>query len=263
MQRTIFGGIGIVPIAMLAATAVTAQSLSDACPGADLGKPDQAVEACSAAIDSGRLRGAAQVRALMARGILHHGVGKLAYGHNRDEAMAAFDRAIADFSSAIGLEPRSAAAHMARGTVYFDKLVLDQAIADYDTAIRLDPVSAKARFMRGYAWFSKGDSDRALTDYAEAIRLKPDYADVYEARGRIYLIRRDYAGTIVNATGQIGLDPKDGDADLARADAHRALGEHDLAIADYGAALSIYPDSTRAAAGRTASDAAKAEEKRK
>ena len=263
MRWPIFGVIGIFPVAMLAATAVAAQSLSDACPGADLGKPEQAIEACTAAIDSGRFIGAAQVRALIARGILHHGVGKLAYGRHRDEAMAAFDRAIADFSTAIGLEPRSAAAHVARGTVHFDKLELDQAIADYGTAIRLDPASAKAHFMRGYAWFSKGDADRALSDYAEAIRLKPDYADVYEARGRIYLIRRDYAGTIANATAQIGLDPKDGDAYLARADAHRALGEHDRAIADYDAALSIYPDSTRAAAGRTASDAAKAAEKGK
>ena len=113
MRWPIFGVIGIVPVAMLAATAAAAQSLSDACPGADLGKPEQAIEACTAAIDSGRLMGAARVRALMARGILHHGVGKLAYGHNRDEAMAAFDRAIANFSSAIGLEPSSAAAHVA------------------------------------------------------------------------------------------------------------------------------------------------------
>ena len=262
MRWPIVGVIGIIPVATLVATAAAAQSLSDTCPGADLGKPEQTIEACTAAIDSGRLMGAAQVRALMARGILHHGFGKLAYGRNRDAAMAAFDRAIADFSSAIKLEPGSAAAHVARGTVHFDKLELDRAIADYDTAIRLDPASAKARFMRGYARFSKGDVDRALTDYAEAIRLKPDYADVYEARSRIYLIRRDYAGTIANATAQIGLDPKDGDAYLARADAYRALGDHDRAIGDYDAVLKIYPDSTRAATGRAASEAAKPTEKR-
>lgn len=259
MRWPIVGVISIV--AMLAATTAVAQSLPDACPGADLGRPEQAIEACTAAIGSGRLKGTEAVRALMARGVLHHGFGKLTYGTNRDAAMASFDRAIADFSSAIGLDPRSAPAYMARGTVHLDKLELDQAIADYDTAIQLDPVSARARFMRGYALFSKGDSDRALADYAEAIRLKPDYADVYEARSRIYVIRRDYAGTIANSTAQIGLDLKDGNAYLARADAYRALGDHDRAIADYDAALKIYPDSTRAAAGRAASGAAKAKKR--
>src|SRR5262249_21929950 len=59
----------------------------------------------------------------------------------------------------------------------------DRAIADYSEAIRLNPQYALAFDNRGNAYWNKADYDRALSDYNEAIRLDPKYASAYYNRG--------------------------------------------------------------------------------
>src|SRR5271166_653700 len=54
------------------------------------------------------------------------------------------DKAIAEFTEAIRLEPRFAQAFYKRGNSYADKKEYDKAIADYAQAIRLDPKNAYA-----------------------------------------------------------------------------------------------------------------------
>src|SRR5258708_14188921 len=72
---------------------------------------------------------------------------------------------------------------------------IDRAIADYSEAIRLDPKYAMAFDGRGDAYRAKGDNDRASADYNEAIRLNPKSAMAYFARGRSYL----FAGSVEKA----------------------------------------------------------------
>ena len=105
------------------------------------------------------------------------------------------DRAIADYSEAIRLDPKFAMAFQNRGNAYSDKGDNDRAIADYSEAIRLDPTSARAFVGRGIAFGDKGDNDRAMADYNEAIRLNPKSALAYFARGRSYL----FAGSVEKA----------------------------------------------------------------
>ena len=62
----------------------------------------------------------------------------------------------------------------------------DRAIADYTEAIRLDPKNANAYSNRGYAYSDKGDTDRAIADFTEAIRLDPKFAIAYNNRGLAY-----------------------------------------------------------------------------
>jgi tetratricopeptide (TPR) repeat protein len=50
---------------------------------------------------------------------------------------------------------------------------MNRALADYTEAIRLDPKNDEAYFNRGNAYYDKEDYDSALDDYNEAIRLSP------------------------------------------------------------------------------------------
>ena len=128
------------------------------------------------------------------------------------------DRAIADYSEAIRLDPKhSPRPTQRRGLAYRDKGDYDRAIADYNEAIRLDPKLRHGlqqprhayqrqgrqrprhrRLQRGdparpeirhglqqprHAWHDKGDYDRAIADFNEAIRLDPKYACAYNNRG--------------------------------------------------------------------------------
>jgi tetratricopeptide (TPR) repeat protein len=63
----------------------------------------------------------------------------------------------------------------------------DRAIADYTTAIELKPDYAEAYNDRGFAYYLKGDFDRAIADYTRAIELRPNYPKAYNNRGVVYM----------------------------------------------------------------------------
>lgn len=110
------------------------------------------------------------------------------------------DRAIADFSEAIRLDPTYAIAFRGRGIAYGNKGDYDRAIADFTEAIRLDPKLATAFSNRGLAYEKKRSYDRAIADFNEAIRLNPNDAISFCRRGRAKKINE-----------------QSGDADIARA----------------------------------------------
>jgi tetratricopeptide (TPR) repeat protein len=77
-----------------------------------------------------------------------------------------------------------------RGVAYALKGDRYRAIADFTEAIRLDPKSAIAYNSRGNA--NREDHDRAIADYTAAIRLDPK-SQAYKNRGIVYSAFGDYA----------------------------------------------------------------------
>jgi len=133
--------------ALTAPAAAASQADWDACKGDD---PDRSIAACTRIIQG---RGETAKNSAIAQ----HKRG-LAYRNKGD-----FDRAIADLSEAIRLDPKYAEAYYGRGLAYGNKGDLDRAIADYSEAIRLDPKLAAAYNNRGNAYKNKGDFDRATS----------------------------------------------------------------------------------------------------
>jgi tetratricopeptide (TPR) repeat protein len=60
-----------------------------------------------------------------------------------------------------------------RGNAYYVKKDYDRAIADFSEAIRIDPKFAVAFYNRSAAYRDKGDGERSIDDYIQAIRLDP------------------------------------------------------------------------------------------
>src|SRR5262249_35767394 len=119
------------------------------------------------------------------------------------------NRAIADLSEAIRLEPKLVFAYVDRGNAYRAKGDKDHAIADFSEAIRLDPKSADAYVDRGNAYRAKDDKDHAIADFSEAIRLDPKSADAYYNRGLAYLYSGDLAKALADVREASELDPAD------------------------------------------------------
>jgi Flp pilus assembly protein TadD len=93
-----------------------------------------------------------------------------------------FDKAIADFSESIRLNPADPSAHANRGVAWHAKKQYDKAIADFSEAIQLDPKSFYVHFLRGITSSAMRQYGKALADYDDSITFAPSFAEPYNFR---------------------------------------------------------------------------------
>jgi len=181
----------------LSATGAWADRYSDCDQSAD---PDRRIRGCTQVIERGE-RESSETRsfAYTNRGNAYDDKGEV-------------DRAIADYTKAIALDPNYAFAYNNRGLTYEKKGEIDRAIADYTKAIALDPKNAIAYTNRGAAYYSKGALDRAIADFDEAIKLNPNYAITYTNRGYTYEKKGDKDQAIADFRKALEINPSDQDA---------------------------------------------------
>lgn len=119
----------------------------------------------------------------------------------------------------------------------------DRAIADYDTAIQLKPDYAEAYNDRGFACYLKGNAERAIADYTRAIELRPNYPKAYNSRGVVYMAHGyGRAKAVADFDRAIALKPDFRYAYINRANAR--LASHPwLALQDFHRG-GMYPERT-------------------
>jgi tetratricopeptide (TPR) repeat protein len=165
----------------------------------------------------------------------NRGTARHAKGYN--------DRAIADYTEAIKLNPKDALAYDNRGTAWRDKGDLDRALADYNTAIKLNPTNAVAHGNRGNLQRERGDNRKALADYTEALRLDPHFALAYANRALVWHLQGDNARAIADSTEAIQLDPNEATAYRIRGYAYFGNGDFAAAAADLLRASNLAVDA--------------------
>ena len=148
-----------------------------------------------------------------------------------------YDRAITDFNQAIRLNSNYVFAYNNRGLAYAEKRNYDRAIADYTQAIRLDRNYTFPYNNRGLAYYNKRDYNQAIADCTQAIRLDSNYVAAYINRGLAYDAQEDYDRAIADFTSAIRLDPASSIAYLSRGNAYDAQEDYDRAVADYTSAI--------------------------
>ena len=137
--------------------------------------------------------------------------------------------------------PSGAEFYLRRGEDFSGVHDYDRAIADYNTAIQLKPDYAEAYNNRGFAYYLKGDAERAIADYTRAIALRPDYPKAYNSRGVVYMAH-GYGGAkaVADFDRAIALKPDFRYAYINRANA-RLLRHPWLALDDFHRA-GMYPE---------------------
>jgi len=68
------------------------------------------------------------------------------------------------------------------------------AIADFNSALRIDPKNARAYHNRGVARYKSRDNTGAIADYNSALRIDPNFALAYTNRGVSHYILGDKQG---------------------------------------------------------------------
>ncbi len=139
-----------------------------------------------------------------------------------------------------------ARAYFWRGVAFAETLEADRAIADLTAALRLQPNWAAAHFRRAQAWRGKGEVDRAIADFDAALKLDPDYGLAWRGRGLAMETKGDFAKALADygrAVKLAGDDPAAGAEEFVeRGRAQYFLGLYAPAHADFTAALARQPD---------------------
>jgi tetratricopeptide (TPR) repeat protein len=133
---------------------------------------DVAIAACSRIIDARKSSRANRVEAYASRGQEWY-------------AKHDYDKAIADFSRAIDLNPKGLAeygtgailAYGNRGNAYNEKGDTKRAIENYTTAIAIDPKYTASYTSRGLQYEKLGDTEKARADFNAALGLPAKYQD--------------------------------------------------------------------------------------
>jgi tetratricopeptide (TPR) repeat protein len=123
-----------------------------------------------------------------------------------------YQLAIDNYTKCLKLETddaKKADAYYNRGTVYVMGLEnYTAAIADYTSAIRIEPDAADAYYNRGLSYAKLENYTAAIADYTSAIRIEPDYADAYNNRGNQYEKLENYTAAIADYTSAIRINPE-------------------------------------------------------
>ncbi len=163
---------------------------------------------------------------------------------NRGEAnrlAGDYEQALADYDNAHLLDPTNARILFNRGMVHWILGQVESAIADYSACLRLDASNALAWTNRGSAHADKGDLNSALADFGRALQLDPSSPLAYQKRADVYVRKGDHDRAIADYNQAVRLNPFDALSCIKRGDAFRSKGQYDRALADYSAALRLDP----------------------
>ncbi len=190
------------------------------------------------------------------------------------------ERAIADLSEALRLDPKSANGYLARASAYQLKGDQQSALADYDEAIRIDrsvcacaylgrgqnlrserrvrsrrqrvhggnqprPENRTAYNNRGVIFAERQEYEKAIADFGKAIELDPTYAMSYNDRGLAHAGKKNYDrlryARLSNEA--IRAMPSRTPITIAGFIYSNSREEYDLAIADFEKAIEIIPSA--------------------
>jgi tetratricopeptide (TPR) repeat protein len=102
------------------------------------------------------------------------------------------------------------------------------------------PVSEERRLCdQGLEHEENGDRAKAVECYTQAIAANESYARAYYLRGVEYVAQHEYKKAVDDLTKALALEPEDemGNWVHWRGVAYRELGEHEMALADFQAAI--------------------------
>ena len=166
------------------------------------------------------------------------------YGEVSDSLTSAFDyrgranlakgdygAALSDFESALKTDPDKASEYDSLYVLSADKAIdkgeYDFAILGYTIGILIDPEDTGEYFGwpgkyngRGLAYLAKSEYDLAIADFETVISIYPGYWLAHENLGRAYIAKSGHEPPVILREAQL-----------------RGLGEYDLAMAAYNAAI--------------------------
>jgi tetratricopeptide (TPR) repeat protein len=118
---------------------------------------------------------------------------------------------------------------------------LPRAVADFSTAVKLDPRDVFAYSMLGRAYLMMGETRSALEAFENALKIDQRYLDSLKGRGLAFYIMKDYERAIRDFTKAHEISPKDAEVLVGRGDTYLEKRDYASALADYQEASDLNP----------------------
>jgi serine/threonine protein kinase/tetratricopeptide (TPR) repeat protein/WD40 repeat protein len=152
-------------------------------------------------------------------------------------------KAIAKYSPALALMPRSAEAYLCRGRAYFQLKQWRQAANDLGVALALNPDlnDAPTWFELGYACSQSGRPKQALAAYARVLDLDPKNHAAWNNQGLLHEKQGELEKAVVDFSKAIELDAKDDIALLNRSRVCARLARWQKTVDDCTRFLNLAP----------------------
>jgi tetratricopeptide (TPR) repeat protein len=173
------------------------------------------------------------------------------------------------YSDLIERYPKAKASYLRRGDCFASVQEFDKAIADFTTAITLAPEDPRAYLARSWAYLGKGAADRAMDDADEALRLEPTLVEAHRIRSEVFarkgqpvqagaaraeglavlyrrgvdsIAKRDYAAGIADLERVIRQAPNDAEARIWCAKAYYLRSDFPNAVREYTEVIALSPN---------------------
>ena len=137
-------------------------------------------------------------------------------------SLAERDQAVQTVSA---IDPRTAAALVNRGNVYFMMGDFESALSDYDRALRISPGLAEGYSCRAAVFLYRGEVDRAIEEFSRSIKIDPKFVKGYLGRGLAYVTKGNVNAAFADFDAAGKLDPNNAEIYYRRGDARRISGD--------------------------------------
>jgi serine/threonine protein kinase/tetratricopeptide (TPR) repeat protein len=148
------------------------------------------------------------------------------------------DEAIAAYKKAIDVNPYYWAHHIELGNAYASIGSMDKAIEEYKRVTELEPENTRGWDNLGNTYQLMGKSEESISSYKKSIDLAPTWS-AYSNLGNVYFMLKRYPEAIQAFEKATELGPNQELAMGNLADAYRASGQKDKAMATYDKAIAL------------------------
>lgn len=159
-------------------------------------------------------------------------------------------KALADFSAVLTIDPQNYEAQTMRGEVFFQQRKFRDAIHEFNQAILHAPKRAKAYQGRANALSELKQDQKAIEDYSRCIANDPQSWRAYYNRGNSYTILQQYEKAKADFEQCLRLNPSYASAYFNRARINMKLGQLNDAMKDLNLAIQYNPKHSVALSNR-------------
>ncbi|MDJ1497206.1 tetratricopeptide repeat protein [Cytophagaceae bacterium DM2B3-1] len=159
-----------------------------------------------------------------------------------DGMFAQYQKALTNYTQAIGINPNFTTAYLHRGATYNELQRSQEAIEDYTQAIQIEPGYVDAYNNRGITQLELQHYEEAVADFTKAININPNYVEAYQNRSHAYNELQHYQQAMADIIKVISINPELAEAYVIRGNIHRDQEHYAEAMDDYTKAISLNPD---------------------